>query len=243
MFKYKDMDYKSKELLKSSQLPTAIRNVIKLVYPRFIESYGRENVTLKLAFDKYDEELQTCKYVPGGHLPEFSLSVTRDKTEYSIYYGRYPNNDKILKLEKRNIVDFKYERYENARYGYVDMSLRTVVSCIYEEIGLLDAMGRCFAKRDGVLYLVNGKSETANPFGLNGAQVIKSFMVFESEGLYGLVNTSGEITLSAKYNKVELLKIWICNDCSTYNRYKKLHLQSYIQAKIDNEYLLVELIC
>ena len=232
MFKYKDMDDKSKELLKSSQLPAAIRNVIEQVYPPFIKSYGKEEVTLKFAFDKYDEELQTCKYIPGGHLPEFSLSVTRGTTKYSVHYGRYPNNDKILKLEKRDIID---REHENARYGYVDMSFRTVVPCIYEELGLLDADGRCFAKRDETVYLVNGKSEIANPFGLNGAQVIKFFMVFEREGLYGLVNTSGEITLPAEYNKIELLNIWISNDFWTRNRYKKLHLQLFIQAEIDNE--------
>ena len=236
MFKYKDMDDKSKELLKSSQLPASIRNVIEQVYPRFIKSYGKEGVTLKFAFDKYDEELQTCKYIPGGHLPEFSLSVTRGTTKYSVHYGRYPNNDKILKLEKRDIID---REHENARYGYVDMSFRTVVPCIYEELGLLDADGRCFAKRDETVYLVNGKSETANPFGLNGAHVIKFFMVFESDGLYGLVNTSGEITLPAEYSKIELLNIWISNDFQTYNRYKKLHLQSFIQARKDNDCHLV----
>ena len=234
MFKYKDLDAKSKKLLKSSQLPATIRDVIERVYPNFIKSYGNEGVKLKFALDEYDEELQTCKYVPGGHLPEFSLSAVRGKTEYNVYYGRYPNNDKILKLEKRDIIDREYEKYENAKYGYIDLNFKTVVPCIYEELGLLDADGRCFAKRDDSFYLVDKEGEILNPYDHKGICIAKSFLVFEFNKLCGLVDTYGVVTLEAEWEEIHTAKLderILYDSFYSFNNYPLYRLQNWIEAR------------
>lgn len=234
MNKYKELDKNSRQLLKSSSLPQKIKDMVAEVYPYFVRRYDIKEANLGKVVPCYDEELLKKAYIPGGHKPEIKLTGRTNESVYILSYGRYPHNDMVFRLEE--------VRHGRSMYGYVDSFMKPVIQCEYDEIGLFDSDGRCFARKNGNYFLVGKEEETVNPYGYNGVGIAKSFLVFECDGLCGLIDTQGVVTLEAEWEEINVVQLdehRLYDETHSFTSYPIYFLQNWIEAKNERGSFLV----